>query len=147
MTSLVAKASIQLVNHPIVIVICKSRSVSILQFWECINSFSCCGFRGLCIMASLINSYSIGWNSINKAASQKQTVLGSSGSYTVVLRWGVVMIMAFPQLQSQSLQSVQVVQPGHTFLNERHDPERDWDKNKRLRMSQPAWLIHQLIVN
>lgn len=32
------------------------------------------------------------------------------------------MKMTFPQLQSQSLQSVQLVQSGHAFLNERHHP-------------------------
>lgn len=42
---------------------------------------------------------------------------GSLGSYTVILGWSVVVIMAFPQLHSQSLQSVLLVQPGHTFLD------------------------------
>ena len=51
-------------------------------------------------------------------------VLGVSGSYTVVLGRGVVVIMAFPQLQSQSLQSVQLVQSRHAFLDEGHHPGR-----------------------
>lgn len=52
-------------------------------------------------------------------------VLGVTGSYTVILRWSVVVIMAFPQLHSQSFQSVLLVQPRHAFLNKRHHPERE----------------------
>lgn len=52
---LVNKDDIQLVCHSI-LVMCKSRCVSILQFW--LNSFSCCDFRSLSIMVSLIKSYS-----------------------------------------------------------------------------------------
>ena len=51
-------------------------------------------------------------------------VLRVSGSYTVVLGRCVVVIMAFPQLQSQSLQSVQLVQSRHAFLDEGHHPGR-----------------------
>lgn len=38
----------------------------------------------------------------HKQSSVTKTDWGSLGSYTEVLRWGVVVIMAFPQLQSQS---------------------------------------------
>lgn len=44
-------------------------------------------------------------------------------SYTVILRGGAVVIVALAQLLGQSLQSVLLVQPGHTFLNERHHTE------------------------
>lgn len=49
---------------------------------------------------------------------------GSLGSYAVVFGWGVVTIMAFSKLQSQSLQSFQLVQSSHTFLDKRHHSER-----------------------
>lgn len=63
------------------------------------------------------------------------------------------MIMAFSQLQSQSFQSLQLVQSGHAFLDERHHPENKIQKKKknkqtmRLIMILPAWLIHQLMGN
>ncbi len=105
--------------------------MSILQFWECVTSLSCCDFRGVSVngepqcQLKLEHVYS----SINKATWQKQTVFGTveiiGGSYTVVLRWGVVMIMAFSQLQSQCFQSLQLVQSSHAFLDKRHHPERD----------------------
>lgn len=53
------------------------------------------------------------------------------GSYTVVLRWGVVMIMAFSQLQSQGFQSLQLVQSCHALLDKRHHPERDGGGEKK----------------
>lgn len=40
------------------------------------------------------------------------------------------MIMAFSQLQSQSFQSLQLVQSGHAFLDERHHPERKKQKHE-----------------
>ena len=40
------------------------------------------------------------------------------------------MIMAFSQLQSQSFQSLQLVQSGHAFLDERHHPENKIQKKK-----------------
>lgn len=63
-------------------------------------------------------------------------LLGSAGSYTVVLRWGVVVKVALPQLQGQSLQSLQLVQSGHAFLDERHHPDRyEGGKKTGFRMS------------
>jgi len=58
-----------------------------------------------------------------KAVSQQHV------SYTVVLRWGVVMIMAFSQFHSQSFQPLQLVQSSHAFLDKRHNPERDGENN------------------
>lgn len=67
--------------------------------------------------------------------------VGSLRPYTVVLRWGVVMIMTFPQLQCQSLQSLLLVQSRHTFLDKRHHPERDGDKKKKTLQDEPPSLI------
>lgn len=39
-------------------------------------------------------------------------------SYAVILRGGAVVVVAPAQFLGQSLQSVLLVQPGHTFLNE-----------------------------
>lgn len=56
---------------------------------------------------------------------------GHGWSYIVILRQSVVMIVAFSQLQSQRLQSVLLVQSGDTFLDKRHDPERDGGIGRR----------------
>lgn len=45
-------------------------------------------------------------------------------SYAVVLRGGVVVVVALAELLGQGLQPVLLVQPGHAFLNERHHTER-----------------------
>lgn len=91
---------------------CTAQMNSAPTYWEIIEK--CFSVQSVC-MSPLFQCIKIcAWT---KRVTCVHFCWGSLGSYTVILRWSIVVIMAFPQLHSQSFQSVLLIQPRHAFLD------------------------------